>query len=167
MTVAEKKQKFIDAWGCLSCKWGINKTMAHIHALLLFEEQALCADEIMKLLEVSRGNVNMNLRCLVDWELIEGVSKKGDRKEYFIAEKDMWIIFSKIIKKRKEKELIPLQNLLNDLCTSEKGDSKEEEEFHNTICEMRMFADKADKMLENVVNSDNSWIMKGFKMMIR
>ncbi len=167
MTVEEKKQKFIETWGVLGTKWGINKTMAHIHALLIFECEPLCSDDIMKQLQISRGNVNMNLRCLISWELIKGVNIEGDRKEYFIAEKDMWKIFSKIIKKRKEQELVPLQNMLNELSECKNCSCEEEKKFHHTIDEMKVFADKADGLLENLINSENSWLMKGFKMMIR
>jgi len=167
MTVEEKKQKFIDTWGTLGPKWGITKTMAHIHALLIFECQPLCSDEIMTQLDISRGNANMNLRCLQDWELIFGVNKEGDRKEYFIAEKDMWKIFAKIIKKRKEQELVPLQEMLNEISECKNCTCEEEKKFNHTIEEMKVFADKADGMLENLINSENSWIMKGFKMMMR
>ena len=167
MTVEEKKQKFIDTWGCLGPKWGINKTMAHIHALLLFECQPLCADEVMNQLEISRGNVNMNLRCLVSWGLISGVSKEGDRKEYFIAEKDMWKVFTQIIKKRKETELEPLQQMLTELCAAPTDESADAIEFDKTICEMKLFADKADGMLDNFIGSENSWMIKGLKMMMR
>lgn len=171
MTVKEKKEKFINAWGCLGPKWGINKTMAHIHALLLFECEPLCSHQIMEQLEISRGNVNQNLRCLSSWGLITGVSKEGDRKEYFVAEKDMWKVFTQIIKKRKETELVPLQEMLKELCESPTESSEETiteaKEFDKTICEMKLFADKADGMLDHFTGSENSWIIKGFKMMMR
>lgn len=168
MTVEEKKDKFIETWGCLATKWGITKTMAHIHALLLFSNKPMCADNIKSSLDISRGNICMNIKCLIDWNLVEGISIEGDRKEYYIAEKDMWKIFTSIIKKRKEQELAPLQNLLNELCDEETSDeeSTESQEFNARICEMKMFADKADGMLENFTNTENSWIMKGLKMMI-
>jgi len=167
MTVEEKKQKFIETWGTLGPKWGINKTMAHIHALLIFQCEPLCSDEIMEHLQISRGNVNQNLRCLQSWELIQGVNKEGDRKEYFIAEKDMWKIFSKIIKKRKEQELCPLRAMLDELSSCTNCTTDEEREFQATIKDMKVFADKANGLLDNLVNSENSWIMKGFKMMTR
>jgi DNA-binding transcriptional regulator GbsR (MarR family) len=140
--------------------------MAHIHALLMFECHPLCADEIMKQLEISRGNVNMNLRLLVSWELIHGTNKEGDRKEYFYAEKDMWKIFSKIVLKRKEQELIPLLNMLNELSECTHCRCEEEAKFQDTISEMKTFAVKADGMLETMCSSDSSWLVKGFKMMI-
>lgn len=168
MTVEEKKQKFIETWGQLGPRWGITKTMAQIHALLLVSNNPMCADEITDQLEISRGNSCMNLKCLLDWDLVQGCSIEGDRKEYFTAEKDMWKIFTKIIRKRKEQELVPLQSLLNELCqSSEEESNAEAEEFHAKICEMKLFADKADGLLDNLTNSENSWIIKGLKMMIR
>lgn len=167
MTVEEKKQKFIETWGCLAPKWGITKTMAHIHALLLCSKKPMCADNIMKSLDISRGNICMNMKCLIDWDLVEGISIEGDRKEYYIAEKDMWKIFTNIIRKRKQQELAPLQNLLNELCAQPtENESEESKEFDTRVCEMKLFADKADGMLDNFTNTENSWIMKGLKMMI-
>lgn len=168
MTIQEKKEKFIEAWGCLGPKWGITKTMANIHALLLFSNESLCSDEIMEHLEISRGNTCMNMKSLLEWELIKSVPVEGDRKEYYVAEKDMWKIFTKIIKKRKECELVPLQEILQELSVKDENDQSEEAQiFNSKINEMKLFADKADDMLENFINSENSWLLRGLKMMIR
>ena len=168
MTIEGKKEKFIEAWGQLGTKWGISKTMAHIHALLLFADEHMCADQITEALGISRGNTCMNIKSLVEWELIHGISVPGDRKEYYEAEKDMWTIFTKIIQKRKEQELVPLQDLLEELSSDGLNiDTPEHQKFQNKIGEMKMFANKADGMLTSFVNSENSWLMKGMKMMMR
>ena len=103
MNLAEGKEKFIQSWGALGSNWGINRTMAQIHALLLIAPQALSADEIMEELKISRGNANMNLRALIDWRLVYRELKTGERKEYFVAEKDMWEVVKNIIVQRKKK----------------------------------------------------------------
>lgn len=168
MTIEEKKAKFIEAWGQLGTKWGISKTMAHIHALLLFAEKPMCADQITEALSISRGNTCMNIKSLIEWELIHGISYNGDRKEYYEAEKDMWTIFTNIIKKRKEQELLPLQDLLQELsCDSPNPDTPDCQKFQNRISEMKMFANKADGMLTSFINSENSWLMRGMKMMMK
>ena len=97
MDLQEGKEKFIQSWGALGSNWGINRTMAQIHALLLISPEALSADEIMKELQISRGNANMNIRALIDWGLVYKELKTGERKEYFVAEKDIWIVFQNII----------------------------------------------------------------------
>src|SRR5271163_2942662 len=90
MQLAEAKAKFIADWGRFGTNWGINRTMAQIHALLLVSPDALSAEEVMEQLSISRGNANMNLRELMDWGLVQKVIVPGERKEFFSAEKDIW-----------------------------------------------------------------------------
>ena len=82
MELNEAKNKFIQAWGTLGSNWGINKAMAQIHALLLLATEPLSAEDIMQELQMSRGNVNMNLRALMDWGIVKKDLKVGERKEY-------------------------------------------------------------------------------------
>ena len=77
------RDEFVQLWGDMASSWGINKTMSQIHALLYAESDALHTDEIMSILSISRGNANMNVRRLLDWELIHKVQFEGDRKDYF------------------------------------------------------------------------------------
>ena len=88
MEVTEGKEKFVQAWGTLGTQWGINRTMAQVHALLLISKESLCADEIMEDLKISRGNANTNIRALIDWGLVYKKLKPGERKEFFVAEKE-------------------------------------------------------------------------------
>lgn len=87
MTLPEAKQKFIQTWGTLGSKWGINRTMAQVHALLLISAHSLSADDIMETLSISRGNANMNLRALIDWGLIQKEHKAGIEKSTFRRKK--------------------------------------------------------------------------------
>ncbi len=102
------KALFIRRWGELSGYWGINRTMAELHALLYISADALCTDDIMDALQISRGNTSMNLRQLVDWGLIVRVHQKGDRKEYFTAETDVWEMFQTIVRERRRREVEPI-----------------------------------------------------------
>jgi len=102
------KALFIRRWGELSGYWGINRTMAELHALLYISADALCTDDIMSALQISRGNTSMNLRQLVDWGLISRVHRKGDRKEYFTAETDVWEMFQTIVRERRRREVEPI-----------------------------------------------------------
>src|SRR5436853_7239326 len=74
---------FIRRWGEMGATWGINRTMAEIHALLYIVAQPLCTDDVMERLNISRGNASMSLRALVDWGIIRRVHKRGERREYF------------------------------------------------------------------------------------
>jgi len=115
MTVQEGRDRFINSWGSLGSSWGISRTMAQVHALLLLAPECLSADEIMDELKISRGNANMNIRALIDWGLVYKELKPGERKEFFIAEKDMWEVFRRIIIQRKKKELEPMLKVLEEV----------------------------------------------------
>src|SRR3954452_18999341 len=91
------RDEFITQWGVMGSAWGINRTMAQIHALLITATTPLTTDEIMDDLKISRGNANMNLRELCGWGLIRSVIRKGERKEFFEAEKDVWKMFCTIV----------------------------------------------------------------------
>ena len=108
MEFSEAKDIFISTWGELGCNWGICRTMGHIHALLLIHPEPLSTEDLMEELKISRGNANMNVRALLDWELVYRRSKPGERKDYYTAEKDFWNVFKKTLKKRKQKELAPM-----------------------------------------------------------
>lgn len=115
MTLEQAKQQFIQTWGNFGTQWGINRSMAQVHALLLVSDQSKCTEDIMTELSISRGNANMNLRELMNWNLIYKETVPGDRKEYFRAEKDMWEVAKRITKERKRREIEPLQQHLTEL----------------------------------------------------
>lgn len=102
------RDAFVQRWGEMGDCWGINRTMAEIHALLYLSPEPLCTDDIMEQLQISRGNASMNLRGLVDWGLISRIHKRGDRKEYFISETDVWAMFETITRQRKKREIEPV-----------------------------------------------------------
>ena len=116
------RDKFVQLWGNMASSWGINKTMSQIHALLYAESEALHTDEIMSILNISRGNANMNLRRLLDWELIHKVQFEGDRKDYFSAETDVWKIVNTIIRERQQREIAPIHNRIEECITLLEGD---------------------------------------------
>ncbi|MBC03589.1 MAG: transcriptional regulator [Phycisphaerae bacterium] len=108
------KEAFISHWGEMGSSWGVPRSMAEIHALLFIEGRPLCADEIMDRLQVSRGNVSTTLRQLADWGIVTRVRLRGDRKDHFQAEQDVWTLLSLIVRARKRRELEPLLAALDD-----------------------------------------------------
>ena len=110
----EALDQFLLLWGEMGPAWGINKTMAQIHALLYAVDSPMDTDSIMMELDVSRGNANMNLRKLTKWGLVIKTQLGGSRKEYFTAEKDVWVIASIIIQERQYRELIPVKQNLKE-----------------------------------------------------
>jgi len=166
MQLQEAQEKFIQAWGTLGSHWGINRTMAQVHALLLIAAEPLSAQEIMDSLKISSGNANMNIRALIDWGLVFKELKPGERKEFFVAEKDMWEVIRKIIIQRKKKELEPVIRVLNEISDVDEK-SKEAEEFTKVVQDIRLFAQKADSTLEGLVKSDQKWFVGTFLNMIK
>jgi len=168
MKLTEAKEQFILNWGVLGTQWGINRTMAQIHALLLVSSQPLSADDIMAQLQISRGNANMNVRELMDWGLAEKILKPGERKEFFTAEKDIWTVAMRIIKERKRREVEPILNALNQLkdVEGEKND-KEVKMFVDTINDIQKFANQASRGVDGLVKMDEHWfagtLLKLFK----
>ena len=108
MKYTEARQQMILTWGQLSTRWGINRTMGQIHALLMLSPVALTTDQIMEELQISRGNVSMSLRSLMEWGVVHKVHISGDRKEYYASEKDAWKMALQIARERKRRELDPL-----------------------------------------------------------
>src|SRR5258705_1115853 len=168
MKLTEAKQQFISSWGAFGTHWGINRTMAQIHALLLVSPAPLTQDDMMEELNISRGNTNMNIRELINWGLVERVLLSGERKEYFIAEKDIWKVVKQIVKERKKRELEPMLQLLDKLEDVE-GDKKDKKvkTFVDTISSIKKLGRQADKTLDTLVKADEHWflgtMMKFFK----
>jgi HTH-type transcriptional regulator, glycine betaine synthesis regulator len=99
---------FIGRWGEMGQTWGINRTMAEIHALLYIAAEPLCTDDVMARLNISRGNASMSLRALCDWGIIRRIHRRGERREYFESLSDVWEMFSIIAAERKRREMDPV-----------------------------------------------------------
>ena len=162
MNLTEAKLQFIASWGAFGTHWGINRTMAQIHALLMVSAEPITQDDIMEQLNISRGNVNMNIRDLITWGLVDRILLSGERREYFSAEKDTWKVATQIIKERKKRELDPMLKLL---ATLEKidGDKKDKnvKQFVDTISGIRKFGKQADQLLDVMIKADESWFLSG------
>jgi HTH-type transcriptional regulator, glycine betaine synthesis regulator len=99
---------FIRRWGEMGQTWGINRTMAEIHALLYIVALPLCTDDVMDRLNISRGNASVSLRALCDWGIVRRMHKRGERREYFESLSDVWEIFTIIAAERKRREMDPV-----------------------------------------------------------
>ena len=168
MKLADAKLQFIASWGAFGTHWGINRTMAQIHALLMVSADPLSQDDLMEQLDISRGNVNMNIRELIDWGLVDRVLIPGERKEYFSAEKDIWKVATQIVKERKKRELDPMLKLLDQLEKVE-GDKKDKhiKQFVDTVGSIKRFGSQADKMLNTLVKADENWFVGSLLKMFK
>lgn len=157
MEYKQGKQKFIQAWGALGTSWGVNRTMAQIHALLLVSVDPLSTDQIMEELNVSRGNANMNLRQLIDWGMARKELIAGERKEYFVTDKDIWALARQVARERRRREVEPILRLLNELENVKGGRNDERAEFNKVVRDIRDFTEKVDGMVDKFVRSDEHW----------
>ncbi|MEM9478864.1 MAG: transcriptional regulator [Verrucomicrobiota bacterium] len=159
--LTEARDEFVAQWGAIGGTWGINRTMAQIHALLLSSPQPLSTDEVMADLRISRGNANTNLRDLVGWGLIRSVIRKGERKEYFEADKDVWRMFCTIARERKRREFGPAIEVLDE-CKSQtqKLKTPEAKEFNKLMGDIGDIMKLGDRVLESIAGSAQNKFMK-------
>ena len=159
MEYEKAKSELIAAWGTLGSSWGINRTMAMIHALLMISPEPLSTEEIMEELKISRGNANMNVRALMDWGLAEKRVKPGERREFFWSNKDIWQLARKVAEERKRRELDPILRVLNTVQGAE-GTGTEVETFNAVTKEMLTFASQSEMVLETFAKSKSNWLIK-------
>lgn len=167
-SLAQAREDFVSQWGTIGSAWGINRTMAQIHALLLTAPVALSTDEIMEDLQISRGNANTNLRDLVGWGLVRPVLKKGERREYFEAEKDIWKMFCIIARERKRREIVPAMDVLRGCAERTRSiKSPEARAFHEQMQSLLEFLRLGERVLEHIAGSEQSRILKLAAKMIQ
>lgn len=158
MEFKEAKDKFIQSWGALGSQWGINKTMAQIHALLMVTPDSLSMEEVMDELQISRGNASMNLRALMDWGIVYKVYRTGERREYFTAEKDLDELAVKIARERSKREIKPALKALKEVASIAAGESEEEKHFVGQTTKLYDFVLRADNMLERMTELKDNWL---------
>ena len=167
MELEQAKIKYIHTWGSLATSWGINKTMAQVHALLLTSIKPLSADNIMEALKISRGNVNMNVRALIDWGIVSKEFIAGERKEFFVADKDIWELFKQVTKERKRREIEPVIKVLDELEKDVTDNSEEALAFKKVINDLSSVTSKVNGMLDKAIKADEHWLLSNFTKVIK
>ena len=166
MDLKDAREQFIQAWGTFGSAWGINRTMAQVHALLLISHEPLSTEDVMDQLNVSRGNANMNLRALIDWSLVRRAMKPGERKEFFEAEKDVWKVATHITRERKKRELEPLVRLLDQL-EDIPGATAEAKSFRKMTHDLHDLTTRLDTLLDHSTRRDVQWFVKAASTLLK
>ena len=166
MKLEEAKIKYIQTWGSLATSWGINKTMAQVHALLLVSTKPLSAEDIMETLQISRGNVNMNVRALIDWGIVTKEFVVGERKEFFVADKDIWELFKQITKERKKREIEPVIKVLQELQQVD-DQSDEALQFKKVLGDLSTVTTTVNSILDKAIKADEHWLLSSFTKMVK
>ena len=134
MKLTPAMERFVLHWGEMGWRWGINRSVAQVHALLMLSPKPMPADEIGETLDVARSNVSTSLKELNGWGLVRTVHVFGDRREHFETMRDVWEMFLVILRERKKRELDPTIATLRE-CTAEAGAAKGESDY--TVKRMR------------------------------
>jgi len=136
MTLTDVQQKFVLHWGEMGSRWGINRTVAQIHALLFISPEPMNADDIAQTLSVARSNVSTSLRELQGWGIVQVVPLLGERKDHFATQTDVWEMFLAVLDERKKREIDPTLTLLRE-CVMEAADGgKQEQHTHQRLSEL-------------------------------
>jgi DNA-binding transcriptional regulator GbsR (MarR family) len=166
---------FIRRWGEMGQTWGINRTMAEIHALLYICGTPSCTDDVMDRLNISRGNASMSLRSLCDWGIIRRLHKRGERREYFESLTDVWEIFSIIATERKRREMDPVletikqcQQMLGESSLGKSAARQEAIQITRQRLEgMREFMEVTNKIFQQFVGNAKSGLTRVAKVLLK
>jgi len=150
MKLSSTAQRFVVHWGEMGTAWGVNRTVAQIHALVFFHGRPLHAEEIAETLSVARSNVSTSLKELQNWQLIRATQMLGDRRDYFETSSNVWDLFRTVVRQRREREFEPTVRLLSDL-TKEAAFAKEpadvQDRVRDTLHLMETLGTWSDEML--------------------
>ncbi|MFN8532367.1 MAG: winged helix DNA-binding protein [Dehalococcoidia bacterium] len=153
LSVRQAEDRFTLHWGEMAQAWGINKTMGQVHGLLFVSGREWSAEEIMERLQVSRGNVSVTLRNLIDWGLVRRFHKPGERREYFVSITDINRIFQIILAERKRREFDPTLHEVETLVGSVSGDA-EGRAFQERLADLLQLLQTLDLAFASFVGGD-------------
>lgn len=165
---------FIRRWGEMGATWGINRTMAEIHAFLYITGQPQCTDDVMERLNISRGNASMSLRALCDWGIIRRLHKRGERREYFESLGDVWEMFSIIAAERKRREMDPVletikqcQKMLDESSIGKAAKSEAVQLTRQRLAGMEEFMSVTNKIFQQFIGNAKSGLTKVVKVLLK
>jgi DNA-binding transcriptional regulator GbsR (MarR family) len=156
-------QRFILHWGEMGSRWGVNRTVAQIHALLYFVGRPLHAEEISIALDVARSNVSNSLRELQSWKLVRVVHLRDDRRDHFETSRDVWDLFRTIVAERKTREFDPTMVVLRE-CIADKSFAKEDEGAQRRIEETLALMESLSAWGEEMLRLDPKTLVKVMKL---
>lgn len=163
MKLTPISERFILHWGEMGARWGVNRTVAQIHALLYLSEHPLPADEIAETLSVARSNVSNSLKELLSWRLVKVVHVMGDRRDHFDTSKDVWELFKLIVAGRKQREVDPTLAVLCEFLASPEL-KKEAAGTRKRIEETQQFIQVLTQWSDEMLRLEPETLMKVLKL---
>ena len=164
MKLTPVMEKFIVHWGEMGTRWGVNRTVAQIHALLYLSPGAMNAEEISETLGVARSNVSTSLKELMSWGLVKVSHVLGDRRDHFESMKDLWEIFNCVVAERKKREIDPTLTLLRQCELEAETDTETSAEIKQRISNMTEFLETLTGWYEQMNTIPKSTMVKLMKM---
>ena len=165
---------FIGRWGEMGATWGINRTMAEIHALLFITGRPQCTDDVMDRLNISRGNASMSLRALCDWGIIRRFHKRGERREYFESLGDVWEMFTIIAAERKRREMDPVletikqcRDLLAEPQLGKAADAEAVKVTRERLADMEEFMSVTNKIFQQFITNAKSGLSRVARVLLK
>ncbi len=150
--LTEAYTHFIESWGSMGVLWGINRSMARIHAFILLSDEPVDLDTVAAELSISRGNASMCLKELRNWGLIKRVHISGDRRDFYVTEPDVWSMIFKIALERKKREFDPALQALRSLLSE--TDKKKNREVRERLTELEKTLSTMDRILDKFLQNE-------------
>jgi DNA-binding transcriptional regulator GbsR (MarR family) len=164
ITLTAVMRKFILHWGEMGTRWGVNRTVAQVHALLYLSPEPLNAEEIAKALSVARSNVSTSLRELESWGIIRAVHRLGDRREHYESKRDVWEMARVICDERKRREIDPTLAVLKE-CLADLDESKPADPtLRERVIGMLTFVETLNSLYEEIHRMPTGAIRNLLKM---
>jgi DNA-binding transcriptional regulator GbsR (MarR family) len=156
-------ERFILHWGEMGTKWGINRTVAQVHALLFISRRPLNAEEIAETLSVARSNVSTSLRELQGWRIVRVVHLLGDRRDHFESMKDVWEMFRVVVEERKRREIDPTLSVLRE-CVAESERTQSDPHTQDRLRELLNFLETMSNWYDQMRKIPVASLMKIIKL---
>src|SRR6185369_12274170 len=150
LTLTPVTQKFVLHWGEMGARWGINRTVAQVHALIYVSPRAVNAEEIAETLSVARSNVSTSLRELQNWGIVKVVHVLGDRRDHFESMKDVWQMFRQVLAERKKREMDPTLELLRACLEEAQQAGDKDDVTRERLSQMRDFFETMSTWYEQI-----------------
>lgn len=164
MKLTPVMEKYILHWGEMGTRWGVNRTVAQIHALLFLSSAPLNAEEITETLGVARSNVSTSIKELQAWKLVKVVHLLGDRRDHFETMKDPWELFYTIMEGRKQRELDPTMTVLRECVLEGDEDKQTPQEVKERMKDVLKFMETLDTWHDQIKGLPKSTLMKLIKL---
>lgn len=164
MKLTPVMEKYILHWGEMGTRWGVNRTVSQIHALLYLSDEPLNAEAITEILGVARSNVSTSIKELQSWSLVKTVHKLGDRRDHFETMKDPWELFYTIMEGRKQRELDPTMTVLRQCVLESEGDEQTPQAVKQRMKDVLEFMETLDTWHNQIKGLPKATLLKLIKL---